>query len=343
MNPQQQTAPQIQGTGTATNQTLARGNFWIGQDGNVYVADSNGVNMAGKADANTSAWWGGNGYSQINDPNPIPNPTSDLQATGSGGGTTYKDTTASRNATQVSMDSLPTIFNNAVTGAQGKYDAVKAAYDTEDAANLAQYQNDVQKNEITNDENTQAALLSAAKGASGLRATLASLGALGGTGSTLANRAISTEANADLGAGQKSFETNVASLFNTRSKVKKEEDQRRLDASQILKDSIQTAEYNNLDESQKLATEMAGLYSDAGNTTEANKWTNKASSYTPLKAAKTKVNVGTYATDPIAYSTPEMNKYLGGMSSTAVNVAGGNSSPINGALYTSTKKRDELA
>jgi hypothetical protein len=253
---------------------------------------------------------------------------------------TYKDTTASRNATQNSINSLDTILNNALTGAEAEYGSVIGAYDLEDAANLNKYKGDVETNEITRDENTQASLLGAARGSRGLYATLASIGALGGTGRTLANRAIATEANADLGAGEKSFETNASNLFDARSAVEKQEKQRRLDAEKIKTDARQSAEYDYYKGNQDLAKEMAGYWSDAGNMGEAASWIDRSSGYTPELAKRTKVNPGKYATTPLQYSKPELSKYVGGMNSTAVNVAGGN--PINGAVYTSTKKREEL-
>jgi hypothetical protein len=172
-----------------------------------------------------------------------------------------------------------------------------------------------------------------------LYATLASLGALGGTGRTLANRAVATEANTDLGEGEKSFTTNAETLFDARGEVEKKEKQRRLDAEKTWKDTRQNAEYEHLSQNQKLSQEMAGYWQEAGNFGEANNWINRASGYTPSLAAKTKVNPSQYAKTPLEYGKPALNKYLGGMNSTAVNVAGGN--PINGALYTTTSKKDK--
>jgi hypothetical protein len=320
--------------------------YWVGQDGNVWFKDNTGkVTNQGKAinlqDNGFDSQMLSAEATRINDPNPIANPDPTLRATDNGGGNTYKDTGAARNATQVSIDSLGTILNNALAGADGEYSSVIDAYNTEDAANKAKYEGDVQKNEINRDESTQASLLGAARGSRGLYATLASLGALNGTGRTLANRAVATEANADLGAGQKSFETNVSNLFDARSILSKQEEQRRKDAEKIRADAKQNAEYDYYKGNQDLSKEMAGLWTDAGNTGEAGNWLNRSSTYTPEMAKRTKVNVGQYAKTPLAYSAPELNKYLGGMSNMAVNVAGGN--PINGAIYTSTKKRDELA
>lgn len=319
--------------------------YWVGQDGNVYLKGSDGSTKNVGAPVNLQDnGFDSQGFSaeatRINDPNPIANPDPRLKAT-TNDGATIKDTAAARNATQVSIDSLDAILGNAKSGADGEYNSVTDAYNTEDAANLEKYKGDIQKNEINHDANTQASLLGAARGSRGLYATLASLGALNGTGRTLANRAVASEANSDLGAGDKSFDTNVSSLVDARYIMDKQEQQRRLDAEKIKADAKQNAEYDYYKGNQDLSKEMAGLWTDNGNNAEAANWLNRSSTYTPEMAKRTKVNVGQYAKTPLAYSAPEMNKYLGGTNTTAVNVAGGN--PINGALYTSTKKRDELA
>lgn len=44
------------------------GAYWVGQDGNVWVKGDQGVNSAGRYDANSDAYWGSRGYAQIADP-----------------------------------------------------------------------------------------------------------------------------------------------------------------------------------------------------------------------------------------------------------------------------------
>jgi hypothetical protein len=326
------------------NQTMAGQIFWRGADGNVYLKGAGGDGAAVTNVGSGAPTWDYilNGAVEIADPGNPGAQTGTTNLTGGGGGgtaPTYKDTTAARNATQTSLDSVDTIFNNAIAGADTDYTNITNQYNTEDAANLAKYKGDVEGNEINRDGNTQAALRTAAQGSRGLYATLASLGALNGTGRTLANRAVATEANTDLGEGEKSFKTNVEALFDARGEVEKKEKQRRLDAEQTWKDAKNNAEYDRLESNQKLSKEMAGLWADAGNFGEANNWTNRSATYTPQMAAKTRKAPTQYATTPLEYGAPALSKYLGGMNTTAVNVAGG--SPINGALYTSTKKRDE--
>lgn len=73
-----------------------QGNYWIGSDGNVWVAGSRGVNNAGRADANTHNYWASRGYSKIDDPNaprapqtsgvPFANPSSPPPRNSGGGG-----------------------------------------------------------------------------------------------------------------------------------------------------------------------------------------------------------------------------------------------------------------
>lgn len=60
-----------------------RGSYWVGQDGNVWVAGSNGTNNAGRFDNNSHAYWQGKGFNLTQDPNP-----------GSGGGGAKRKTGA---------------------------------------------------------------------------------------------------------------------------------------------------------------------------------------------------------------------------------------------------------
>ena len=55
--------------GYGTNAKPATGSYWRGNDNNVWVAGAQGTNNAGKWDANTDSYWGGQGYSPISDPN----------------------------------------------------------------------------------------------------------------------------------------------------------------------------------------------------------------------------------------------------------------------------------
>lgn len=82
------------GGGWGSNQP--NGAFWIGRDGNVWVAGSQGTNSAGAADANSVSYWTGQGYKSIADPSGYSMSGDYLQPIGgtggSGGGSSYAPT-----------------------------------------------------------------------------------------------------------------------------------------------------------------------------------------------------------------------------------------------------------
>jgi hypothetical protein len=260
---------------------------------------------------------------------------------GGGGGQSFADTSAARNATQVSIDSLDQILANKNAEAEGEYNNIMAAYAAEDATNQQAYQKQVETNEQTREAQHQAGLLGAARGSRGLYATLASLGALNGTGRQLANRAVSSEANIDIGNANKTFDTNATTLFDTRSKLSQQEEQRKRDAKKIREDKLKANSYDKSAETENLWKTMSDHWAKAGNNSEAANAMGRASQATAGKIAASRPNAGTYATAPLQYSAPELGKYLAGANDMSVKVAGGANGPINGAIYTSTKDREK--
>lgn len=324
------------------------GAYWKGADGNYYLRASNvnGVVNLGvdpSQNPNFVNYVNSGQYSQIEDPVAPAAPTNLVPSGGGGGGggTSYTDTTAARNATQTSIDSLGQILANRLAGANGEYDSIIKAYTQEEALNQAAYDKQVTGNEQTREAARQAALAAAAQGSRGLFATLSSIGALGGTGKVLAGRAVSREANSDIGSADKVFDTNATVLFDTRSKLKQQEEQRRKDAEKIKEDTIKQSKYDAAEQQQKLWKDMADLWTKAGNNTEAANAMAKASAMTPELVANTRPTVTQYATAPLQYSAPALEGYLAGANDMTVKTSSGGT-PINGAIYTSTKKREEL-
>lgn len=269
--------------------------------------------------------------------------TGNSYTTGGASAPQYQDTSVARAGTQNSLNELDTVFNNKLAQAQGEYDALIGQYAEEEGQNASKYQNNVNTNEGTREAQQQAALLAAANGGRGLYSTLASIGALGGTGKLLANRAVSNEANIDIGNANKTFDTNATNLFDTYETLKQQEKQRRLDAEGTLAKTKQAHEYDTLTARQQLMKDMAGLWKDNGNFAEHNKWLGDANALTGKIAATTRPNIPGYAkAGTLGYAAPELQSYLAGANDMTVNTSAGSSMPINGAIYTSTKKRDKL-
>jgi hypothetical protein len=262
---------------------------------------------------------------------------------GGGGGTQYQDTSAARAGTQTSLDSIDGILNNKLREARGEYEAILKSYAADELANKDTFDKKLSQNEGNRESQQQAALLAAANGSRGLYSALASIGALGGTGKVLANRAVSNEANVDIGNANKTFDTNSGALYDSYGELKKQEDQRKRDAELTLKKSEQALRYDATSQRQQLLKDMADLWGKAGNFGQSDRYTGDASKLTADLMKNTRPNVGTYATSPLQYSAPALQNYLAGANDMTVSTsAGGGQLPINGAIYTSTKKRDEL-
>lgn len=325
--------------------------FWTGTDGNIWLRETSGKTTNMGTPQQAQSWnYILNGAREIGDP--LPGGAQQQQqdtGLGGGGGLTassaaagpvYQDTTAARQGTQTTLDSLDTILNNKLAEADGEYNALLGTYGEEETANAASYTKNREGNENNREAQQQAALLAAANGGRGLNSVLASLGALGGTGKLLANRAVSNEANLDIGQANKTFDTNATNLFDSYGKIKKQEEQRRKDADLTLEKTKQSSRYDTAETRQKLMKDMADLWSKAGNFGEANKWTGDAAKVTSDLVANTRPQVGSYARTPLQYSAPALDSYLAGANDMSVNTSAGSSLPINGAIYTSTKKRE---
>ena len=284
------------------------------------------------------------GQTNVPNVNNLPN-NSLVSAGGDGsGGTQYQDTTASRNATQTSINSLDEILNNALAKITGTYDNIVAGYDQNDAQNETAYQTQKSANENNRQQQHQNALLSAAQGGRGLRATLASLGALGGTGSLLANRAISDTANADIGAADKTFDTNATTLSTADDYTKADQLKRRQEAADAKAGEESAARNDSLTLRQNLLKDMSGFWGKAGNNAQADNYMGQASSLTPQIASNTRAQVTPYKATDLAYNAGQLQNYLGGAKNMAVQAGGGQSgAAINSPLFATTRKRDDLS
>lgn len=98
------------------------GVYWIGTDGKVWVAGSQGTNSAGAADANTDGYWQKLGFVKIADPNPGSTPDSSSTAASygfTGGGSSSGSDTSKEDAQR-----------KALRGEIGGYrDDIQSAYD----------------------------------------------------------------------------------------------------------------------------------------------------------------------------------------------------------------------
>ena len=257
-----------------------------------------------------------------------------------GSGSTYKDTTAARGATQQSINALDTASANNLAAIMANYQRILQQYQDEEAINKQNYNEQVASNEQTRENTIQAALLAAAQGGRGLRSTLASVGAFNGDGVKLARRAVADSANKDIGAGNETFDKNATQLYTAYATTQRDEKNRRAEAEAAKANEERAAKSAALKEKQSLYEKMAGLWADAGNNGEANRYLGLVGSLAPEIANYAGANTASYTPRSVLYNPGQLSSYLAGANDMTVKTSGGNNK--SSTLYTTTRKREEL-
>lgn len=236
------------------------------------------------------------------------------------------------------LSPLDTVRANAQNRAQSTYDEMLKQYGAEDARDKANYGKQVTQNEQNLSTNRQAALSSAAQGGRGLRSVLAALGALSGTGQQLADRAISSQANLDLGQARNAFDVNADTLTSAYEDVERQQRQRRSNAQAALENEKAAADLDYFRNQQNIYNQAANIY--GAGTPEGNEYITKASAlYAPIAGA-TRANVAKYDTASPLYSQQALQNYKAGTSDLTVGAQqGGSSNVINNPLYAMNQKR----
>lgn len=202
----------------AVTPTSLQGDYWVGQDGNLYVkaAGVQGANGApvdnlGKNSASLDTSLAGLGAKQISDPAVPPAPTG-----GGGGGGGGATSSAGGHLSQAVIDAVMQSIANNIAQAQNDYDAALKTNKANQANGDAQYDTATTNNSEGRAQSVQQAEQAGAQGLQGLDAVLASLGALNGTGSILAGRAVANTTNNDIGSANQTFQTNKQAIDQER-------------------------------------------------------------------------------------------------------------------------------
>lgn len=333
-----------------------QGVFWIGGDGNVWVADGQGTRVANDyingarslAPGSTAYVQGVGNYTSIEDPNPQ-QPKQEQQQQqqfvgGGGGGSQFVDTSAARNSTQSQLNSLDTQLANMNQTALNQYQQLMAQYGEEDAMNRQNYESQVAKNEATRSGGISQSLAAAAQGGRGLRSALAAMGALGGTGQLLANRAVAQSANKDVGGVNETFDTNATGLNTAWGNTEREQRQRREEAEAGLSNSRLKNAGSIASQRQNLFRDMAGFWEQAGNKSEAANWLAKISGQNPFIEQASLAATPSFQRRSAAFSPEALKGYLAGNQDMSVKTNAGNSGmTMNSPIYAARTRREEYA
>lgn len=299
------------------------GVYWIGQDGETYMKgdDFEGVQKWFAPLKSPQQW----GYSQIDDPM-VPKPTS----TSTSGGTSPVLNRAAVSATQQAIDSLGTEEQVGRQNVEAGYGSLIGKYDTERARNEADYKEEGVTNNQNLLKNKQNALLAAAQGRRGLRGTLAAIGALSGTGSELADRAVQSSANEDIGEASETFATNAQGLDKAWNRFGEEDEDRRREAQTARSNQMTALEGSIASKRQNMFQKLAELYAEGGDTAAAADYLGRAGGLNQEIAAKTAVGSTPFSARAAAFTPGDLESYLAGAGDMTVDVRGGGMGGVGG-------------
>lgn len=311
------------------NQSYA---WWVGNDGNVW-ANIGGVGVTNLGAYNEQPDGSAliMSYADTNMPSDYLDPSKRISDPVSTTGTTSTSKTATSTTAPVLDQAAIDATGQAIAATDTKQNVGYQNIDASRQSLEDQYNREAQKSEgdygdqtVTNNtnlsKNKQNALVSAAQGRRGLRGVLASIGALFGTGGKLADRAVTTEANQDIGQATDTAATNQKQLDTAIGGFREEDKNRRADADTAKQNQRLSLEGTVASDRQKLYKDMADIYSKAGKTDEAATWLRKAGDLNEYIAGRTAVAQTPLTAKAAAFTPGKLADYLAGAGDMTVDV-----------------------
>lgn len=292
------------------------GSFWIGSDGNVWVKGANGVNSAGKADANSASYWSDRGYGQIPDPLPgghtLAASTLTPNNTGGGGGSTLPPLdTAGISNTQKTIDQIPALLQAALAAEAQNHANTVGGFDASQATEQGNHDTGTVTNQQNYDSNFMDSIRAGIKGLGGLMALLRGTGAGGGTAEDLARDAVGGTTANDISTGATTQKENQGQLDSSLASFLTDLKTKRAAAEDTFTNNNRAIQRDSNTQLQDLYGKVAGFYGASGDTADANNWTNKAGDLTPSIAADSKTQVSPYDTTPVVIHAPNLTAFNG--------------------------------
>lgn len=317
--------------------------WWVGSDGNVWTRQGDRVSNAGKfikqygdggqtgfdAANMSAADMDGLNWARIDDPNAPQQQreTAPVIASGTGGaapaGPNKVLNQAAVDNTKKALSSLDDELSVGYGNIDDSYNSLLGRYNKERGRNRADYDEETVTNTTNLQKNKQNALVSAAQGLRGLRGVLSSIGALSGDGSTLANRAVTTEANQDIGGAADNFAGNARTLDKAWSRFDEEDDDRRAEARTAKENQRTALEGKIAEKRQNMYQKLAELFGEVDNTGEAKSWLDKAGDLNTTIARKSRVASTPFSARKAAFTPGELENYLAGAGDMTVEVRDG--------------------
>lgn len=255
---------------------------------------------------------------------------------------------AAVDATYKAVDSLGVEQDTGYRNIDDSFGSLLSRYNKEAAQNEGDYTEQTETNTNNLTRNKQNALVAAAQGRRGLRGTLASLGALSGDGGVLADRAVTTSANQDIGEAADTFATNAQGLDKAIDRFRDEDKDRRAEAETTRVNQRTALEGSIASKRQNYFQKLAEIFGQADRTGEANDFLGKAGSLNNEIASKSRVASTAFAPRSAAFTPGDLESYLAGAGDMTVDVAeggmGGQANPTSILAGRGRKKEErELA
>lgn len=240
-----------------------------------------------------------------------------------------RQTRAAISNTDKAIDSLDTELETGYGNIDDSFDSLINKYTREAKKNEADYTDQSNTNSNNLQKNKQNALLAAAQGRRGLRGALSAIGALSGDGGVLADRAVTTGANQDIGEAADTFATNAQGLDKAIENFREEDDDRRREAKTTRTNQRTALEGRVAEKRQNFYQKMAELYGDLEDTGAAESWLNKAGDLNNTIAKKTRVAATAFNPRSAAFTPGDLESYLAGAGDMTVDVAAGGTPGAN--------------
>ena len=257
----------------------------------------------------------------------------------SGGGSSFTDTSAGRAATQKALDALGITNDSLDQNERDAYNKLLGQYDQELNANQTDYD---AKTKQTAQDLATARQLSRSTGSQGSRSLMAQLAALGanGTGVTLANDAVTNQMNREFGESGDTANKNQQSLNTWIGRVKDQDKERRGEAEETLNNNLIANRGTVAKQRQSLLQQMADLWSQAGNKSEAARYLGEAGGLNNEIAMSSRQPTAFTGTK-IAYTAPELASQSPSSAVVASVQPGSNTSAAQPTTKLTPKKREE--
>jgi hypothetical protein len=227
---------------------------------------------------------------------------------------------------------LGTVDTQTTAGLKAIEDALAhltGQYDTETTANEGLYGKQSDDNQNSLQRNKQTAMVNAAQGRKGLFGELSSLGALNGSGIELANHAVQNGANEDLAGAGDTYASNQSELDTAIGKYREQDKERRDNAATAATNAKTNAKGAGAKSKQQFYSNLANDYAAEGNSGEAKRYTDLASSLFP-DIAQANIPDSNIAYTGAAFTPGSLSNYLVGGNSTQVSATpatGGGNGP----------------